>query len=44
MHNIKKLYLIFAFILIKSISEEPKQSSTSQRVLLSENSITQIKI
>ena len=44
MHNIIKLYLLFAFILIKSISEEPEQSTTYKRVLLSEDSITQIKI
>ena len=39
-----KLYLLFAFILIESISQQPEQQIPKKRILKSADSITQIKI
>ena len=44
MQNGIKLYLLFAFILIESISQNPNQKSIKKKILRNAESMTQIKI
>ena len=44
MQNGIKLYLLFAFILIESISQNPNQKSIKKKILRNAKSMTQIKI